>query len=209
MNARLHFAAMLAFAFASPAAATTYTMTFDALAPGTSFIDLEVLLDSNNTEALRGGLVAVPGVDAPAHFTPRSGAQVYVGTDIEFVMRDPVCCSWEGVGAYVTGEDVVTATAYAWNYGTEAFEFMESRSTPGRNVEGSGLAPNFKLELGTFDEQPALIVLVQFRSALPFALDDVYYGGTAGIPEPASWALLLAGFGLVGFSVRRSGGLIA
>lgn len=33
-------------------------------------------------------------------------------------------------------------------------------------------------------------------------------GGTGGVPEPSSWALLVAGFGLVGFAARRRAGLV-
>jgi PEP-CTERM motif len=42
-------------------------------------------------------------------------------------------------------------------------------------------------------------------------LDDVAFltrGGT-GVPEPAAWALMLAGFGMVGFAMRRREGVSA
>lgn len=35
-----------------------------------------------------------------------------------------------------------------------------------------------------------------------FALDDMHLGGTA-VPEPASWALMITGFGLAGATMRR------
>ncbi len=34
-------------------------------------------------------------------------------------------------------------------------------------------------------------------------------GGTGGVPEPAAWAMMLAGFGLVGGAMRRRGALAA
>lgn len=41
-----------------------------------------------------------------------------------------------------------------------------------------------------------------------FAVDDVSFTGAApagGVPEPSSWALLMAGFGLIGTAARRTG----
>lgn len=36
------------------------------------------------------------------------------------------------------------------------------------------------------------------------AYDAINFGGTvAGVPEPASWAMLITGFGMVGFAARR------
>jgi len=36
-----------------------------------------------------------------------------------------------------------------------------------------------------------------------FALDNVRFGGAAAVPEPASWAMMIAGFGLIGGNMRR------
>lgn len=35
------------------------------------------------------------------------------------------------------------------------------------------------------------------------AIDRVFLAQTAAVPEPATWALMLAGFGLIGFAMRR------
>lgn len=37
----------------------------------------------------------------------------------------------------------------------------------------------------------------------PFAIDNVTGVGQGVIPEPATWAMMIAGFGLVGFAARR------
>lgn len=36
-----------------------------------------------------------------------------------------------------------------------------------------------------------------------FAIDDVTFASANGVPEPAAWAMMLAGFGLVGAAMRR------
>jgi hypothetical protein len=36
-----------------------------------------------------------------------------------------------------------------------------------------------------------------------FGIDDISLTANAGIPEPGSWAMLVAGFGLTGFAARR------
>ena len=36
-----------------------------------------------------------------------------------------------------------------------------------------------------------------------WGIDSVSYNGSAGVPEPASWALMIAGFGLAGAALRQ------
>lgn len=42
-----------------------------------------------------------------------------------------------------------------------------------------------------------------------FELDNVTFGNTGAVPEPATWAMLIAGFGMVGFALRRRAGRVA
>jgi hypothetical protein len=42
-----------------------------------------------------------------------------------------------------------------------------------------------------------------------FAATEVITPGGGAVPEPATWAMLLAGFGLVGVSARRRRALAA
>ncbi len=205
-SANIGLAMVAALALATPGAAqTVYHYGFENLANGTSVVRLDLLTGADNTERLTGGSVGTPGVDVSGDFVARSGSKVYVGTGMDFVLTDPDCCSWEGVGAYVTGGAAITATAYAWDYDLADYVVFGLSQSTGGSTLGT---PNFKLEFGSFTgELPALIVKVEFRSTETFAIDDIYYGGTVGIPEPASWALLIAGFGLTGAAMRRRRGL--
>lgn len=204
-SSRIAFTAATAFlTLAAPAMAADFVYDFESLPNGTSFVDLGALTGAQNTEILIGGEVRTPGVDTSAGFVPRSDSKVYVGTAIDFVLTDPDCCSWEGVGAYLTGSAAITATAFAWDYNIADYvQFGPAQSTAGSTLA----TPNVRFEFGTFTHLlPADIVKIEFRSTELFALDDIYYGGTAGIPEPASWALLIAGFGLTGAAMRRRRG---
>ncbi|HYZ49159.1 MAG TPA: PEPxxWA-CTERM sorting domain-containing protein [Sphingomonas sp.] len=40
-------------------------------------------------------------------------------------------------------------------------------------------------------------------------MDDFLYGEPMAIPEPASWALMVGGFGLLGWRARARNGLAA
>ena len=43
-----------------------------------------------------------------------------------------------------------------------------------------------------------------------FALDDVFLGTQSSVvPEPATWAMMLVGFGGIGFQMRRKRAVLA
>ena len=50
----------------------------------------------------------------------------------------------------------------------------------------------------------APISIVLYTGASQGDFDNVVLSATGGVPEPDSWALLIAGFGLTGFAMRRS-----
>ncbi len=59
---------------------------------------------------------------------------------------------------------------------------------------------------GGFDEiwlQNNLEGAFRVGSYEALALDSIALGGSNGVPEPAAWAMMLAGFGLVGSAMRR------
>jgi hypothetical protein len=61
---------------------------------------------------------------------------------------------------------------------------------------------NFRNISGFFDQ----VVLRQNSPINPnagYQTDNHTFANTAFVPEPASWAMLIAGFGLVGATMRR------
>lgn len=76
-------------------------------------------------------------------------------------------------------------------------------------ADGSTITKAVEIGYGfkTVDFGWSNVVTLQFGELTQreyIAFDNlVYNAGNAGVPEPASWALMLAGFGLVGAAMRR------
>lgn len=142
---------------------------------------------------LTGGTVVLTTPEHPAH----SGLHVYGGTSITLVTADEFLFSWPGVGAWVSGPDTIWLQAY--EYDTD-----ETPDIPLTPVELSGGVLNSYLSIGSLDH-PRYITKATFSSDSYFTLDDLTLGieGVGpGIPEPASWAMLVSGFGIVGGAMR-------
>ncbi len=61
-------------------------------------------------------------------------------------------------------------------------------------------APSF---VGFTSATPIKDISILFPTAYSLDLVSVSYAGAGAVPEPASWALLVAGFGVVGTAARR------
>lgn len=165
--------------------------TFEGSAIGTHDITIHssAIFDTD----LTGGTVVPATPDNPAH----SGSQVYGGTSISLVTEDEFLFSWPGVGAWVSGPDTIWLQAYEQDASTG----LDVALAP---VWLSGGVKDAYLSIGSFDD-PRFITKATFWSDSYFTLDDLTLGieGVApGIPEPASWAMLVGGFALVGGAMR-------
>lgn len=80
---------------------------------------------------------------------------------------------------------------------------------PVRVLSGySGMSEGAAIFFGVFDAAGFSSVTLQGTSPYDFIAYDLmrtvdYVGPVAGVPEPASWAMLIAGFGLTGAVMRR------
>jgi len=59
------------------------------------------------------------------------------------------------------------------------------------------------------DQTPGVVSRTYGDPDFAFTADSAVVNGVGGVPEPASWALMIAGFGLAGASLRRRRALAA
>jgi hypothetical protein len=127
-----------------------------------------------------------------------SPSHVYLGTDITLDIVDNFNYSWQAVAAFVSGSAPIRFRAWQYDYGLGDDVLVHDVWTAG-NDNNTLLAFGSELD-------PQFLTLIEYSSAAFFAIDDFRIGlpGVApGIPEPSSWAMLVAGFGLVGAAARR------
>jgi hypothetical protein len=155
-----------------------------------------------------GGTIQTDGVDLSPNYPPYSPKNVYFGSTITVQLFDPFDYGLPAFGAYVTGSDVVTLDVYAYDYDLATEVLFASVISPGDNIVGGANPPNYYLSFDCGDPFGGCggnLTRAVFHSDSDFALDNLTLGlvfGAIGIPEPDSWALMIAGMGLVGAGMR-------
>lgn len=66
-------------------------------------------------------------------------------------------------------------------------------------INGTSYGNFLGTSLGSFDR----LVFDGINGGGGFAFDNITLNDAAAIPEPATWAMMLAGFGLAGSAIRR------
>lgn len=186
-------AAAVALTAAAPVLADNnqIIINFDDLAAGTGDFSFDAFGNPLFRNTIFGGVITIATLADPA----MSGMQVYRGTAIGFRLDDPFDFSWPAIGAFVTGSAPITLTLKAYDQAltTEVVVFTGSVA---------GGTTNFYFG----NDGPGDFTSALFESTEAFSIDNLTFGLVdvpPGIPEPATWLLLLGGFALVGAAMRR------
>lgn len=169
-------------------------VTFDDLPLGTTDLTADMELFKVN---ISGGTVVT--LDPSAR---RSGTQGYSGSFIHIATEDAYDFSLPGVGAWISSASAVTLQAYE-------YDLVTASELPLPPITLSPPVTNDYLWIGSIYLPPRYITSADFfvTDGGSFVMDDLTLGleGVGvGFPEPASWATMLAGLGLVGGMMRRS-----
>jgi hypothetical protein len=184
MTRRLFSAAVAACAFAASAQADDLILDFDDLA-GTGAVGLYHGVDFGSDWRLAQSGSGTP-YSGPNYIRP-NGNPSFVS---EFDMH--VATPTQFLGAYVGGWTGSSFRINLYSGGDlvwqSAWQYFAADYTP----VFYGVAYTGAVDTVGFYGRPGY-----------WALDNVAFAGPGAVPEPASWALMLGGFGLVGAALRR------
>ena len=213
---RCHIAPIfIAIVSASPALAAHFTSLPGAPDPGKAAAEtLLVSFDTPNmagvTSISRGAVItgagSIGGVRAAPAGTLKGGVYQSIGGGGRTVLD---------FSGWMRGRPLASASLY-WG-SVDAYNFVDFLDAGGQQVGGIGgsdlplsngnqlLADSNRRVYFTFTAQEAVTALRLRSHGAAFEFDDVA-AGIGTVPEPASWALLVIGFGCIGAAMRRRQG---
>lgn len=201
----------LAFLFATPAQAA---QDFESYPNGTA---TPWLHDGDPLFGyFDGGTVEQPGVTVDAAYT-LGGERVYFGSSLRYtnILPGPYhCCGYGRMEMLVSSLNGVTIEFYGHlNPDGESPEFFTEVLMASLTVFGLNQHVGWGAPLDGPEGLPGNFDITSIRwislDGTPVAIDNVIGVGMGYVPEPASWALLIAGFGLVGARLRRQPAALA
>lgn len=212
------FAASLALVLAGPAAAITVVSAPGAPDPGIAGTGLRMVADFDNPTA--AGIVQTNvgtviraagsqgGVRAAPAGTAANGVYLSVGANSSSTFD---FTNYFGPGRKLGRLSLYWGSVDSYNF----VDFLSPANAVVQTISGSQLpAATGDQILGLTNRRVTFLFApleniskVRFRSTSPaFELDSIA-AAVAPIPEPASWAMLIVGFALIGVTLRRRGRL--
>lgn len=165
--------------------------SFNAAVPGASVLTFESPLPSGVSIA-GGTITSNSGCGAPCGFNTTSGGQNFLnlfGGTATFNFLTPI----QAFGFFITGlqSDLVPQQTITFTDGSS-------------QVLNTPFATNGGGAFFGFTDFGKSISSVSFNATNDIvSVDDVRFLSVSAVPEPATWAMMLLGFGAMGVSMRR------
>lgn len=200
---------------------TTYNNSADFIAAAgaittVDFAGCSTSASFNGDESL-GSSGACSGLPGGVDFTPTTGGQLYVAP-VNWAANPTLAL---GLRAPIGGIISFTLSSLATSFGGEFFENLKGGATADATLVSllfynddaqlQSLAFDVNLNSGTFIGATGLSpfnrVSITQAGGYP-VIDNISFNGLATVvtaaPEPATWAMMLLGFGAAGFAMRRA-----
>lgn len=164
---------------------------FDAATAGASLIDFESVPPSGI--GISGGVTTDgPSCGPLCGFNTSWGGENFRligGGSVTFTFTDPI----SAFGFYISGlqTDITGQQTLTFSDGSS-----QTINTPAA-IDGGGAF------IGFTDFGKSITSLTYNATNDVIAIDDIRFLAGPAVPEPATWAMMIAGFGAVGFAMRR------
>lgn len=194
--------AMMSFALATGANAVTVSSTAGAPDPGPAPGQTIVFDFNSPTPELTGSFSLVTGSVSGVYAAPAGDATQYAvvpmaGQGLGVANLDVSALGTIKTLSFYWGSIDRYNTVEFFNGATSVFALNGSMLPPANGDQGAGLT-NRRVYF-TFGPGEAFDSIRFTSDAVAFEFDDI----AVGVPEPASWAMMILGFGMVGYAARR------
>jgi hypothetical protein len=198
----------LALSVASPAVADTLPSldraTFQAAAPALTLQDFDSFADqwvlTFDGQVTYGSSTGTPLVTSTflTSTSPnglgRTGVGYFLDSDVAtFTFLNPITAFGIDINTFASTDGSYDVLL---NTGDQAFSIFET-------FPGTGTGQF----IGFVSDTPFTTVSLSANTGFAYTLDTLLYGSRAaveGVPEPATWAMMVLGFGLVGGAMRQA-----
>jgi hypothetical protein len=183
---------------ATPAAQLAYMMDFEDLAPNTPADTPYSNPDGSITMVYTAGTLFTGHLHVSTPIGLNDAASGGRAGYFQLDFSSPTSLMSASLGSLFSG-------------GNAHLEFLDASDTVVGTADISGLATGGLTGYTFASTVPFVRTLYQVTGSPAFglggiegsAVDNVGYGLLAGVPEPSTWAMMMAGFGLIGLAARQ------